>query len=107
MREIVNKTVNSTVYIENGTYNYTMNGNDNNGNGGYSNRTFRLTGYISGYIVDADDIDTYPIILFNSGSGTSGYYFYVNVSCSFEYVKFYRGRYCNSNKRLIKSFIYY
>jgi hypothetical protein len=107
MKNIVNTTANSAVYVENGTYNYNMNGNDNNPNGGYTNRTFTIGGYISVGFVDADDIDTYPIILFNSSSGTSGIYFYANVSASFQYLKIYRGSNCNANKRLIKSFIYY
>jgi hypothetical protein len=82
-----------------------MNGNDN-GNGGYSNRTFTISGYISGSFVDLDDINTYPILLFNTNGDTSGIYFYVNVKGSFEYLKIYRGSNCNANKRLIKSFIY-
>jgi hypothetical protein len=106
MREIVNKTINSRIYIDEGTYSYTMNGNDNNDNGGYSNRVFRLSGYISGGFVDADDISSYPIILFNTTNGNSGIYFNANVGCSFEYVKIYRGSGCAGGKRLVKSFIY-
>jgi hypothetical protein len=107
MKNIVNTTVNTVVYVENGTYSYTMNGNDNNGNGGYSNRTFTISGYISGSFVDADDIDTYPVILFNTTNGNSGIYFYVNVKGCFEYLKINRGSNCNGGKRLIKIFIYY
>jgi hypothetical protein len=106
MREIVNKTVSSVVYLENGTYGYTMSGNDNSYNGGYSNRAFRLSGYILGDLVDAGDITSYPIILFNTSSGSSGIYFYVDVSGFFEYVHILRGSGCGGGKRLIKCFIY-
>jgi hypothetical protein len=44
-----------------------MNGNNNNVNSGYSNRTLTISGYLSGSFVDADDINTYPIIVFNTG----------------------------------------
>jgi hypothetical protein len=102
MRNIINATVGSVVYVESGTYNYTFT-SSNDGNGGYADRTFSVVGYILGSSVKADDVDTYPIILVDSNDGNPSILFYKNVSCSFQYVKFYTGNNCNEGKRVIKS----
>jgi hypothetical protein len=107
MKNITNTTVNCVVYIENGTYGYTMNGNDDNGNGGYSNRTFSVIGYVSGDLVDVDNISTYPVILFDANSENCAFLFYMNISASFNYLKFYLGSNSHTNRRIFRSLFIY
>jgi hypothetical protein len=106
MKDIVNVTVESVVYVDSGTYNYTLAGTNNNANGGYSNRTFTVIAYISNILVNVDDISTYPIILFDINNANCAFQFYMNINVSFEYVKFYLGSNSNTGRRIMMSFIY-
>jgi hypothetical protein len=95
MTELVNKTDNSTVYIDSGIYDYTISGSATENH--YYNRIFSLKGYISSSSssVKADEINTYPVILSNqSNTDTAKRYafsFSSNVTGSFQYLKFFIG----------------
>jgi hypothetical protein len=102
MRNIVNTTVDCVIYIDSGTYDYTIIC-ESNIHSSYFNRTFSVNGYISGPFVNANDINTYPIILFDVNSGHPGIFFYTNVSAFFQYVKFYLGINSNAGRRVIRS----
>jgi hypothetical protein len=107
MKNIVNATIDCAVYIDVGTYNYTLIGNDNNPNGGYSNRSFTLFGYVLGSFVDADNINTYPVILFDVNNANTAFEFYMNINASFIYVRFYCGSNSNTGRRIFMSLLIY
>jgi hypothetical protein len=106
MTEIVNKTEDSAVYVDNGTYNCTIVGGYNSASGGYSNRTFSVSGYILEISVDAFNSSTYPVILFDVNNTDPAFEFYMNINASFECVKFYTGTNSGIIRRIIVSFIY-
>jgi hypothetical protein len=109
MREIVNKTEYSLVYIDSGTYNYSITSDRDISNNGYLNRKLNLIGFFFGPSVKIDNIDSYPIILSNTSDGLNiSFLLYANVSASFECLKFIIGNNSMRNRRLIVSlFILY
>jgi hypothetical protein len=104
MTEIVNKTGESIIYIDSGTYDYNVIGSENGETGAYFNRAFNLIGYILGPSVKIDDINTYPTIICNSSSDGISFYLYENITASFQYVKFIIGNNSGENRWLIMSF---
>jgi hypothetical protein len=99
MRELVNKTDNSVVYIDSGNYNYTIHvfhGEIDDTENHYFDRIFSLIGYISSSSsssVIANDINTYPVIISNESDQSTrlAFSFQSNVSGSFQYIKFVIG----------------
>jgi hypothetical protein len=97
MRELVNKTENSVVYIDSGTYNYTIHvthGGIDDTENHYFDRIFSIVGYISSSsLVIADNINTYPVIVSNESDQSTrlAFSFQSNVTGSFEFIKFVIG----------------
>jgi hypothetical protein len=106
MIEIVNKTEESIIYIDSGTYDYNVIGSENSETGAYFDRAFNLIGYILGPSVRIDDINTYPIIICNSSSDGISFYLYEDIIASFQYVKFIIGNNSLENRWLIMSFLF-
>jgi hypothetical protein len=102
--EIVNKTEHSIVYIDSGMYNCVVVADGDKPDNGFSNRLINLLGFFLGPSVNADDIDTYPTIISNVSSSYALFYFYSNVSASFECLKFIIGSNSGENRGLIISF---
>jgi hypothetical protein len=108
MKEIVNTTLKSVVYIDSGTYNYTITALHDLPTDSYFNRIFNLIGYLSGPFVNYSDINTYPVILCNSSNGgNASFHLYANVNASFQYLKFIIGNNSYINRRLIVSLFYF
>jgi hypothetical protein len=111
IKNIVNVSSESIVYMDSGRYTYGIASSDNTGNtgnNGYSNREFMLMGYIFGPSVKINDIYTYPEIYFNLNSGNAAFVFFANIIATFEHVKFYTGGSSNGGRWLIQSlFIYF
>jgi hypothetical protein len=105
--EIVNKTEYSIVYIDSGMYNCGVIADGNKPDNGFFNRPINLVGFFLGPSVNADDIDTYPTIISNVSSSYALFYFYANVSTSFECLKFIIGNNSGENRGLIMSFFIY
>jgi hypothetical protein len=106
MIEIVSKIEESIIYIDSGTFSYSIAADIGSLNNGYSNRTFNLIGYFLGPFVKVDDINTYPIILSNtSNSPNINFLLYANVSATFQCLKFIIGNNSHNNRQLIVSFI--
>jgi hypothetical protein len=107
MRNIVNVTIESVIYIDSGTYNYSVIGVENSEIGGYFNRVFNVIGYILGH-VNSYDSNTYPVIISNSSNtGNYSFYLYGNVSACFQYLKFIVGSNSVENRGLIVSLYFY
>jgi hypothetical protein len=107
MTEIVNKTEESIIYIDSGTYDYNVIGSENSETGAYFNKAFNLIGYILGPFVKIDDMNTYPIIICNSSSDGISFYLYEKIIASFQYVKFIIGNNSGENRLLIVSFFFF
>jgi hypothetical protein len=109
MREIVYKTEESIIYIDSGTFNYSVNADRDSSNSGYLNRIFNLIGYVIGLSVKIDDTDSYPIILSNTSDGPNNVNFllFANVTVSFQYLKFIIGNNSHTNRQLIVSLYIY
>jgi hypothetical protein len=104
MTEIANKTEESIIYIDSGTYDYNVIGSENSDTGAYFNRAFNLIGYFLGPFVKIDDINTYPIIICNSSSDGISFYLYSDIIASFQCFKFIIGNNSGENRWLIMSF---
>jgi hypothetical protein len=101
MPNIVNVTEDSIVYIDSGTYDYSLNGTNGSAIGGYANRAFVLVGDDNNANVDANDISSYPMFVVNTGTTGPAFFFYGDVSGTFRYIKIYVGSAVHSYNRII------
>jgi hypothetical protein len=106
MEEIVNKTEESVVYIDSGEYNYSITADkadNNNETNGYSHCMFSLIGYVANNHVVASDINTYPVIRsgVNNDNTRFAFSFVINVTGTFQYIKFVIGSTTGGYKSII------
>jgi hypothetical protein len=97
---------NSIVYIDSGSYIYNIVAAENSAANAFSNLSFNFTPYILSTF-NVNDFNTYPVIISNVGSSNTyyfGFYFYANVSASFQYLKFFIGSNSYANRYLFGSF---